>query len=245
MGFFADIWKAILLIINTIFLLLGCGLTGLGIWATVKSSSASEKIEELDDFTETYRDLILVIVGKILIIFGPVITIIAFTGFWGIVAQKKWMLKLYAVVLILIVILQTAIGIYYICTVRFEKKDFEPQTPGVANRHTEFLDSTQRTLQCCGYYEPSEMRTAMGAYPASCCKDSALFGTLRYSDNTAVDPVQCEPHETGCWYQYTSYLKTAGTIYGGFVGFEVVCIVAAFIVVRSFTIRQLSYNRVS
>lgn len=145
-------------------------------------------------------------------------------------------------VLILIVILQTAIGIYYICTVRFEKKDFEPQTPGVVNRHTEFLDSTQRSvsynknnnnlsqyiyvkiifqLQCCGYYEPSEMRTAMGAYPASCCKDSALFGTLRYSDNTAVDPVQCEPHETGCWYQYTSYLKTAGTIYGGFVGFEV------------------------
>ncbi|KAI4460948.1 tetraspanin [Holotrichia oblita] len=223
----SEVLSPILLTISIVYYtmvavqLLGCGLTGLGIWAAVQTSSVDDNKEDLmSEFNDTYREAFFLIIGKVPLILGPIITIIAFAGFWGAVAQKKWMLKLYVAILIVIVILQTVIGIYAICGVQSNKETFKPQAEGVLNENTKYVDNIQRSLKCCGYYEPSEMQNAAGAYPTSCCNNTDSLGMLRYFDNDGVVTAVCQPYRTGCWYKYAGYLKTGGIIYGGFVGFE-------------------------
>ncbi|KAK9695738.1 Tetraspanin family [Popillia japonica] len=242
MPFFTDSWKAILLGISTIFLIAGIGITGIGIWGTLDLSSSIEITIFWIDFsiTEIYQEPKLGVIGKAFLILGPVITAISFTGFWGAKNERKWMLKLYTVLLIVILLLQIVIGICFICNIK-NGQSFLPEGPwdvAEAEEHTKYIDTIQKSLKCCGYYDPSEMRKFAGTYPASCCNKYRTFLSV---NEIAI----CQPYKTGCSYKYVSYIKIGGLIYGAFIGFQVWCIVAATIVLYSIKKGYVSYTILS
>jgi len=116
---FRSLARALLIIVNVIFVLAGLLMLGLGIalvvapnkvLAFLKVNTAS--ISEISELTGGSLDSLIKAVGIFMIILGGVVVIIGTFGFFGASCDNKCMLVTYAVILIIIVLAETALIIF-------------------------------------------------------------------------------------------------------------------------------------
>jgi hypothetical protein len=116
---FRSLARALLIIVNVIFVLAGLLMLGLGIalvvaptkvLAFLKVNTAS--ISEVSELTGGSLNSLIKAVGIFMIILGGVVVIIGTFGFFGASCDNKCMLVTYAVILIIIVLAETALIIF-------------------------------------------------------------------------------------------------------------------------------------
>jgi len=198
MGCGTKVVQILFFIFNFLFFLLGCAVLGVGIYSRVEN--------------DTWRDLIdsntIVLAANLLIAAGVIVALIGFFGCCGAIKRWNWMLILYAVIVILIFILEIAAGIY-----AYTKKDTIEasltktvkaginanygKTDTASKAFTASLDWFQKKLKCCGASGPTDWsnsawyKSGTGItrpwVPTSCCvtfsatcNTDRTFGSAKY-----------------------------------------------------------------
>ncbi|RMB97825.1 hypothetical protein DUI87_25682 [Hirundo rustica rustica] len=163
--------KSVLLTYTFVFWVSGIVLLAVGIWGRV---SLAVYFSLLD---EKATNVPFVLVGA-----GTVVVLLGTFGCFATCRGSTWMLKLYAMLLsliFLIVLVAAIVGFVF----RHEiKTNFESNLDQAlkdynvtADRHSEAVDTIQRTLHCCGVqnysdWERTEYFSQRGI-PQSCCKN--------------------------------------------------------------------------
>lgn len=213
---------------NFLFFVLGMAVLGFGIYSRVENDS--------------WRDLIdsdtIMQAANLLIASGIIVAFIGFLGCCGACKRWQWMLILYAVVVILIFILEIAAGIYaYVKRDSIEKSLTNKLTSGINVNYgktdtasvglTKAIDYFQETVKCCGTTGPeswktSHWRSSQGQVgkkmvPKSCCKSqTAGCGTVTNYNSATI-------YQGGCITEGKNYAKDNLWLIGGIgVGIAVV-----------------------
>ncbi|XP_077293189.1 tetraspanin 42Ed isoform X2 [Arctopsyche grandis] len=216
MGCGTSFVKYILFFFNLIFAL--CGLLILGSGVMLKLN-----ITEFDDLLDTNMNLMPIWC----IIIGSIIFVIAFFGCCGAVRESHCMVVTYAVIMLIIIILQVVIGILifvYIGNVdavlrELMERTFKDSSNGNAAAKEAF-DSLQTHFQCCGINSAADYNFVV---PVSCCANPS--GVVESTLSTCL-PTQA--YSQGCAYVLTNFLKTAGKTVGGVaIGIAAVEVVGA------------------
>lgn len=161
--------KYLLYIFNLIFVLLGSAILGIGIYVTVSIG----RIKQVGDISSSPA------IGFICV--GAIVFVIAFFGCWGARTGSSCMLITYAVLLLAILLIQVALGIYVIVLgnkVETKKqqenlattyeKIFEKYWTDDPDRYT--IDTVQSALSCCGKTGASDFEEFSNkTIPWSCC----------------------------------------------------------------------------
>ncbi|KAJ3643487.1 hypothetical protein Zmor_026195 [Zophobas morio] len=202
MGCATGIVKYFVFLANLIFALAGLALVIIGVLYKFNYSDATNALPS--NFG----------VAPILsIIIGAVVFVTAFLGCCGAVKESPCMLTTYAIILLVIFIIQVAIGVY-----AFIKINQDPQEFRMSIRN-----SLQKTFE--GYYENNEKRETVDAIQswAHCC---GLDGPDEYKNATLPD--SCCPNDVrpcvkgelnafhdGCLRILQEFFESSAKIIGG------------------------------
>lgn len=187
-----------------------------------------DEFEKIPEMAQDYS-----ITSKVLIIAGSIIFVVAFFGCWGAVSDSSCMLFLYAVFLMVLILVEAAVGVYvYVHKDTIRQKvsadlkhwitEYNTQPPTNAKA---IIDKLQTGLRCCGVESPRDWEQNRTPIPKSCCKE----------DLTVCNLQNAYPY--GCLKVgldlVNSKLKKYLIIVGGIVGVEVLTIIFALIVRNS------------
>jgi len=215
-----DFCKKLMMFFNIIFFLVGMALIITG--ALVKT--------EFNQYFQFYEGSANHLAVGLMVI-GGIIFIIAFFGCCGAWKENSCMVKTFALLLILIMVLQIIIGITaYVVRKPVEEEITEKMVASMDNYEveeavTKVWDSFQKDFKCCGTNSPADWfgkqnftnTTTAGkvTLPDSCCKvETELCG---------VNALLTTFNEVGCKDGFVNMVKTNVEIVGG------VCIGLAFI----------------
>lgn len=173
--------KMTLFVFNFIFWVCGIAVLGIGIWSRVDSKDWDSLLG--DDNT-------VLNAANIMIAAGIFVMIIGFLGCCGAVKESKVLLILYAILLILIFIMEIAAGIYAYTKKDDVLKSFETSIDKAISTSygegskadealTKAVDWFQKNVECCGAKGPDDWatsewnktKTSSNKVPDSCCKD--------------------------------------------------------------------------
>ncbi|CAH2006707.1 unnamed protein product, partial [Acanthoscelides obtectus] len=142
----------------------------------------------------------------LLIIIGSVIFITATFGCCGAVKESTCMLTTFAIILLTLLIIQVAIGVYAFLMVG-DTQDLKTSVKQLVEKTfndynntkiaKEEFDVLQQFLQCCGVNEPKDWKWPGGRVPDSCCASKA---------NCTITSNDC--YRQGCatssykWFKY-------------------------------------------
>lgn len=202
MGCATGMVKYLVFIFNLVFFLAGLGLLILGILFTVNFSEAVDLPDEAGHFK---------IAPVAVMIIGAVILVISFFGCCGAIKESSCMLTTYACILLAILLLQVAFGIFALLEVKDEddlrktvreqvKKLFDKYGTDVLARDS--VNAMQQALKCCGKNSHADWPST--EIPASCC-----------SSNT--DPCRSSSGDifrVGCTNELFDFLKDSIKIIG-------------------------------
>ncbi|XP_044272122.1 CD151 antigen-like isoform X2 [Tribolium madens] len=166
MGCATGIVKYFVFLANLVFALAGLALVIIGVLYKFNYSEATDALPS--NFG----------VAPILsIIIGAIVFVTAFLGCCGAVKESPCMLTTYAIILLVIFIIQVAIGVY--AFIKINEDEAEPRSLiheslaktfkeyGNDVKKTEAVDAIQSWLHCCGLNGPDEHKNA--TLPNSCC----------------------------------------------------------------------------
>lgn len=176
MGCAAGFSRIIIFILNVIFALAGLALLVIGILYITKTTDVTDKIQnevaKIDgnfDFNQISNYSILVTVV------GAVIFVISFFGCCGAFHKNSCMLTTYGVLMLIIFILQLALGIYIFVAIK--QTNWEDElTKHLTEKFNDYqnnrnyTDNIQSTFKCCGVNGPSYWRPT-SSIPNSCYED--------------------------------------------------------------------------
>lgn len=198
-----SIARALLMIINGLFLLMGAIMLGIGIWVIVDSTYLLTLISNFDTGGTNVGGL-LSSSAYIIIAFGAFVFVLGFCGFCGAWKEVKFLLIVYAFLVLLVIIIEVVaiiLAVVYYDTVVSEgteiftkaiQTNYEGQW-NTSNSVSLAIDGVQIGLMCCGInnytdfalaskwnkqYQPSEgAAVKMAAIPPTCCKytDTSYF----------------------------------------------------------------------
>uniref|UniRef100_A0A8C3J9V5 Tetraspanin-7 n=1 Tax=Calidris pygmaea TaxID=425635 RepID=A0A8C3J9V5_9CHAR len=211
--------KSVLLTYTFVFWVSGIVLLAVGVWGRV---SLAVYFSLLD---EKATNVPFVLVGA-----GTVVVLLGTFGCFATCRGSTWMLKLYAMLLsliFLIVLVAAVVGFVF----RHEiKTNFESNLDlalrdynVTADRHSEAVDTIQRTLHCCGVqnysdWERTEYFTQRG-FPRSCCKSQDDC-----SEEDLKDPSKAKQKVfvDGCFFLVTSTMESKMSVVAG-ISFGIAC----------------------
>ncbi|XP_050300331.1 23 kDa integral membrane protein-like [Anthonomus grandis grandis] len=158
---------------NFAFLLVGIILLALGIFVKLDLTKIVESIPE------QYQGLQYVPILAIIV--GVIIFVISFLGCCGTLKSNTCMLQSYAGILILIFVVQVAIGSYGLVKIK-NTDDLRNQVDKSINKLFDHYSGNsgpvnfiQSKLKCCGTFSPAYWTSKGQSIPASCYEDSVLF----------------------------------------------------------------------
>jgi hypothetical protein len=165
---------------NFLIWILGIVVLGVGIWSHAEAGSWKSLVD-LDSIGQA---------ANLLIAAGIIVAILGFLGCWGAVKKVRVLLVLYAVVVLLIFILEIAAGIYaYKKKDKVEAKIASAVKKGIEVNYgkgdkasvlvTKAVDLFQKKIKCCGVKGPGDYQhsywkehnsTNHQSVPLSCCR---------------------------------------------------------------------------
>jgi CD63 antigen len=218
MGCATGVVKYFVFLANLIFVLAGLALVIIGILFKFHYSEATDALPA--NFG----------VAPILsIIIGAIVFVTAFCGCCGAVKESPCMLTTYAIILLVIFIVQVAIGVYAFIKINQDEQGFRRSVHdtlaktfegyGRNNEKTESVDAMQSWLQCCGLDQYNSMALQNGDYPRSCCREGV--NTCRSTDYTNF-------YNTPCMQATHQFLQKSSNVIGGVaIGIAVIEILGA------------------
>ncbi|KAJ8351188.1 hypothetical protein SKAU_G00226640 [Synaphobranchus kaupii] len=196
--------KTFLISYSLIFWLTGVVLLAVGVWGKVKL----EAFLSLASDQSTNAPYVLIGTGAIIVIFG-------LFGCLATCRGSPWMLKLYAMFLILVFLAELVAGISGFLF-RHEIKDILGLTYKGAlvkyngtSAQSQTLDTIQRTLECCGSENYTDWAKTdyfkSNGIPKSCCKESdhCTSDILKNLDKAAK-----EVYLVGCFSKLTTTMES-------------------------------------
>ncbi|XP_065646390.1 CD151 antigen [Hydra vulgaris] len=181
--------KYLLFAFNFVFWICGIVVLGVGIYSRIKAKDWSSILGNDDSVLS---------VANLLIASGAIVMIIGFLGCCGAMKESKTMLASYAVLLILIFLMEIAAGIYaYVKKDKVLKNVATNTKNSVINEYggstvaqkgfTDSVDYVQKQLKCCGAetpldwsssswyknFKPKNESTPHIVVPNSCCAKNA------------------------------------------------------------------------
>lgn len=181
--------RVFLIIFNTIFVLSGIGLLGMGVWMKLDNTLT----KYLDAVNVGQAAPLLGQISLILIIIGGVVLLVSLIGCCGAIKKSQPLLFLYAACLIVIMLAEAAVAVLAIVykkkindhlhddMIREVQKEY-----GRVNDTTTAYDFLQDQLKCCGVYNYKDYKnsTWFGGpgtqmVPYSCCSN---YGEDRVAD---------------------------------------------------------------
>jgi len=170
MGCATGMVKYLVFVFNLIFALAGLILLVVGVLYKLNFNNISNTVE----------NGAIGVAPTSMVVIGAVVFIIAFFGCCGAVKESTCMLTTYAVILIVIFVLQIAVGVYAFLQVQDNNNDFQSEIRRDLQRTFERYNNDkaakdsfnlmQHTLQCCGVQSPSDWNSPN--LPSSCCKEN-------------------------------------------------------------------------
>lgn len=228
LGCGAKVGKIVLVVVNTIFLLLGLAIAIAGLVFKFGDGILKEDIRGI--FQKIHVDMVGGIdvyslinnLSNVFIAVGFIVFLLGFLGCFGACCENKVMLVLYAILVMLILIAQLA-GVALIAAFKSNvegafrtglEQEFQKD---YKNNATEF-NALFKTFQCCGIDSAKDVTNATGRpLPAECC---------------ASQPCTLANAYEGCYTKLESYInRYAAAFIGVGVGiliFQFLCIVFAF-----------------
>ncbi|XP_052819644.1 CD151 antigen-like [Mya arenaria] len=218
----ANCSKIILIVFNGIFLVLGVGLVGLGVFAS---------------FTKTeYHDLIgasmIQICTYAVIGVGAVVALVAMAGCVGALTFNRKLLIMYVILLTIIFLIEAAcgvIGFLYYDKVGAELGDELRKAMKTKYGEAEYniitvaIDTMQQELSCCGFNNPGDWADSTFKTnnpgvdtPISCCVDMNVA-------NCNTDDTANTVNKDGCSETIKTFLKT------NLLAVGIACVVIALI----------------
>lgn len=226
--------KVILVIVNTLFLLFGLAIAIAGLVFKFGGDLLKSDIQKV------FENVKLDVVGgvdlynlvnnlsTVFIVLGFIIFFIGFLGCFGACCQWRWMLVVYAILVMLLLVAQLVIVIMFAVfrnkiddQFKTQMKDLLSQKYGSDAEYTNSFNAMFQSFKCCGIEKSSDLPTL--TLPKECCpKPDSITKTCSLS-------VQVYP---GCYQKIEGYIS----IYNGvFIGvgvavliFQLLCIIFAF-----------------
>jgi len=209
MGCGITLVKYLLFIFNLVFALCGLALLIAGALTYANIDKANFFMDKVNNEVNFSAPPI------ILIVVGSIIFVIAFFGCCGAIRESHCMIVTFAVFLLVILIIQIAIGIFI-----FVKRDSDAWNQAVntslseifANYHNDNntrqqVDDLQRNLECCGVHGPDFWGSEHGI-PQSCCVNPEISQCVNTS------PGAHQVFQTGCAEALKELLRNIGLILG-------------------------------
>jgi len=214
--------KTLMFIFNFIFWALGIAVLAVGIWTRVELGGSSWK-DLLEDSTIPNA-------ANLLIASGILVAIIGFFGCCGAIKENRCMLISYAILVLLIFIMEIATGIYaYTRKDKMEASVVKHLKSTVATSYgrpekanlglTKAVDWFQQNMKCCGALKPedwgnsvwykSKKKNAYPRVPDSCCKTKGNC-TL---ETISVLKTNKKIHLEGCVSTVKAFVKEKTNIY--------------------------------
>ncbi|CAL4060782.1 unnamed protein product [Meganyctiphanes norvegica] len=253
MGCLDCLSKSLLFVLNTLVFLIGVGVTAISVVGIVGIDTLLDEIKDelnldelgdgvgntMEDIIEEVKELtdtsLYVVLGV-----GIFILVIGFLGCCGACKKSSCMLKTYASVILVLVIVQITLGalaVVWSDTVEEQIKtdlwkQFDKYNPMDLNTRNE-TDLMQQTLKCCGVESYQDWMDATylkptASIPDGCCVDYELNCGANYFTTTQQRPIYTE----GCYQMAKNdilfYIDLVGGIVIGVIVVEVLCVVGAF-----------------
>ncbi|XP_063930542.1 CD63 antigen-like isoform X1 [Zophobas morio] len=190
MGCATGIVKYFVFLANLIFALAGLALVIIGVLYKFNYSDATNALPS--NFG----------VAPILsIIIGAVVFVTAFLGCCGAVKESPCMLTTYAIILLVIFIIQVAIGVYAFIKINQDPQEFRMSIRNSLqktfegyyenNEKRETVDAIQSWLHCCGFNDNyQQVMSQRGDLPRSCCREGTEV--CRSTDYNSFYDRRCE-----------------------------------------------------
>jgi CD63 antigen len=209
MGCLSGIAKYLLFLFN--FLIVVCGIVLIAIGAIILVNE-NKGIESFTDFS----------VGGFAIAVGVIIFLIAFFGCCGAIKENSCLLTSYAVILIVLLILQIVLGALAFVAIKNDDGELDKQVNTVVNKVFEdyvkdntnedkkkVIDEIQKDFECCGVNGPRDWDTAGLDVPDSCYEDGDRQISKRFT--------------VGCANKFKDVITSSIKVIGGVaIGFAVV-----------------------
>jgi len=223
--------KYILFTFNSLFLLCGGLLLGVGLWLVIDRTSIPGMLKFLevvdqqtaDSARDTLNTNTVQTVGYILIAAGAIMMIVSFLGCCGACLNSKWLLTMYSVCLIAVLSLEIGAGVYAVVA----RTKFQDSSRSLMLRSLHELygvngdqgaatvswNVIMKDFQCCGVGDFNDFQESRWInehrpmiFPDACCK----------RPNTGRDcqtrPEQYSNYKTGCFDKVWAWLQTNVTI---------------------------------
>ncbi|KAF2899183.1 hypothetical protein ILUMI_06996 [Ignelater luminosus] len=167
--------KYILFIFNLLFVFAAIAFIALGVLFKLNINEVTEALES--------QNISFSIAPMLMIIVGCIVFTIAFFGCCGAIRESTCMLTTYAIILLLMFILQVALGVCAFLLYKNSndemrqdiseelRKTFNKYDPNQKTNIEEAVDALQKNLQCCGVEGPDFWRGKFtgNTAPSSCC----------------------------------------------------------------------------
>ncbi|KAK5644701.1 hypothetical protein RI129_006001 [Pyrocoelia pectoralis] len=169
MGCATSLVKYLVFLFNFVFVLAGIAFIVVGVLVKLDVNDFQKILEGID--------IPFGVAPILMIVVGCIVFIIAFFGCCGAIKESTCLLTTYAVILLIILIAQIAVGIYAFIQTKgstFTEGDLEKAFSKLISEYNdkavkEAVDLTHTELQCCGAKGKSDWG---GNIPASCCEGS-------------------------------------------------------------------------
>lgn len=226
--------KVILVVVNTLFLLFGLAIAIAGL--VFKFGGDLLK----SDIKKVFENVKIDIVGgvdlyqlvnslaTVFIVLGFIIVLIGFLGCFGACCQWRWMLVVYAILVMILLVAQLVIVIMFAVfrnkvddQFKNDLKKLLKEKYGSDQEYTNSFNSMFQSFQCCGIEKPSDIPTL--TLPKECCPNPDPIS------KTCTISTKLYP---GCYPKIESYISTYNGVFIG-VGvavliFQLLCIIFAF-----------------
>lgn len=177
--------KRLLFVFNLLFVCVAIGLIAAGAYVQVALKDYFELIE--GSFSSA---------AALLIAVGVIIFFIAFFGCCGAYKENHTCVMIFAVLLIIIFILEIAGGIAGFVLKGKVKGVVEGYMSDTLKRGDKVWDEVQKDFDCCGINGPKDWINNNKSIPASCCKQTP---TLNCNSTSAI--------QTGCLTKFSNFVE--------------------------------------
>ncbi|XP_067655138.1 CD9 antigen-like [Haliotis asinina] len=153
-----DMTKCFMHVFNVLFLVIGLGLTGMGIWLRL-DENAGKHFENSDNFNALHAG------SYVFIGVGVVIVLLAIIGICGTIRRSQCLLVVFFIGLFIITLILIAIGVIVLTQMNVVKESFGDYLMTKVQDNSEesksYMENLQNAFDCCG------AKTGLTDYPVT------------------------------------------------------------------------------
>lgn len=238
----ANLAKVVLVVVNIIFLLLGLGIAVAGLYFKFGEDFLQDDIKDVLDNINLDMvggvDIYTMLdrMSNIFIVVGFIIFAIGFFGCCGACCQWRWMLVIYAIIVILLMIVQIA-GIALFASFKGEiNSSFSDEATKLITDNygkagddhekiTKAFNNLFNTFQCCGIYNSTDIvpKSSATFLPSQCCPSTAATPATTCSASLANEG--CFTKLDNLFSKYTTIFIAVGVC---ILVFQLLCVIFSF-----------------